>query len=265
MGYAPEWDAASATCGSTYCHAPSPGDVHASPVWNVEQSLTCTSCHGLPPALPHPQSENCSVCHGDVVASDNRTIIDKSRHVNGTVDVNTDVSCTSCHGSVNPAPPVDIAGLSATTEPGVGAHQTHVLGTERSRAVPCNECHVVPETVLDPGHLDSALPAELTFSGVALANGATPTYTNGTCQATTCHGAVFPNGDPSGGSNTTPTWTRVNGTEAACGACHGIPPPPPHPNPGNPCHNCHADMADDDVTFTHPELHVDGIVTFQLE
>ncbi len=263
--HSPAWIEAQATCSGAYCHSPSPGEMRDSPVWTQEKTLDCASCHGLPPALPHPQSDNCASCHGTVVAADNRTIVAKSLHVNGVVNLSVNNSCTNCHGETNPAPPVDTVGNSLTTVPSVGAHQTHVLGTERSRAVPCGECHVVPQKVLDPGHLDSALPAELTFSGVALAQSAKPEYVNGTCQSTSCHGAVFPNGDPSGGSNTVPTWTRVGASEAACGSCHGYPPPPPHPNPGNPCHNCHANMAADDLTFTHPELHVDGIITFQLQ
>lgn len=260
----PSWDHASATCAGSYCHAPSPGDDRRSPVWNVEQALDCTSCHGAPPALPHPQTKNCSACHGQVVGSDNHSIIDRSRHVNGTVELDVTTDCTSCHGSVNPAPPVDTLGNTKTSAPGVGAHQTHVLGTDRSRAVPCGECHVVPKSVLDAGHLDSDLPAELTFSGAAVAYGAKPQYTNGTCQNTSCHGAVFPDDDPSGGSHTTPTWTRVDGSQAKCGSCHALPPPAPHPLPTYPCSHCHGDIAEDG-TFTHPELHVDGVVTFQLE
>jgi predicted CxxxxCH...CXXCH cytochrome family protein len=259
----PSWNETTATCSGSYCHAPSPGDGRDSPVWNVEEALKCTSCHGAPPPLPHPQTDQCSVCHGDVVGSDNRTIIDRSRHVDGNVDLNVTKSCTACHGSLNPAPPLDTLGNSSTTAPGVGAHQTHVLGTARSRPVPCEECHIVPKSVLDPGHLDSALPAELTFSGAALAYGAKPSFENGKCENTSCHGAVFPD-YPSGGTNTAPTWTRVDGTEAACGSCHGIPPPTPHPLPSYPCSHCHGDIAEDG-TFTHPELHVDGIVTFQLQ
>ncbi len=265
--YEEQWDAATATCSGTYCHAPSPGDLRSSPVWNEEKSLDCGSCHGLPPALPHPQSETCSACHGAVVGADNRTIVDTSRHVDGIVQVSTDATCTSCHGTVNPAPPVDLDGHDDTTLLSVGAHQTHVLGTTRSRAVPCAECHLVPEELLASGHLDSARPVELSFSGVALAQGAAPRYEDGTCQSTSCHGAVFPGNHLSGGSNTAPSWTRVDGTEAACGSCHGLPPPPPHPfaSPEYPCQACHANVADDGVSFTHPELHVDGIVTLQLE
>ena len=261
----PSWDRTSRTCAGSYCHAPTPGDDRTSPLWNIEKPLDCTSCHGAPPPLPHPQTTTCSACHGAVVGSDNHTIIDRSRHVDGTVDVKVTSDCTSCHGSLNPAPPSDTLGNTNTSAAGVGAHQTHVLGTERSRAVPCGECHVVPKSVLAAGHLDSDLPAELAFSGVALAYGAKPQYENGTCKNTSCHGAVFPDDDPSGGSNTTPKWTRVDGSQAKCGSCHGVPPPAPHPLPSYPCSHCHGDIADDGVTFTHPELHVDGVVTFQLE
>ena len=121
--------------------------------------------------------------------------------------------------------------------------------------------------MLGEGHIDSVRPAELAFSGVALAAGATPTYENGTCSSTSCHGAVFPENHESGGSNTTPRWNRVDGTEAACGSCHGLPPPPPHPyaSPEFPCHACHMNIGEDDRTFLYPELHVDGIITLAVE
>jgi len=265
LNHSPHWDAAPATCSGSWCHTPSPGDAHGSPVWNGEQALDCSSCHGLPPALPHPQVADCSVCHGAVVAADDRSIIDKDRHVDGVVQVSLDAACNACHGGTNAAPPRDLLGNDATSFAGVGAHQTHVLGTARSRPVPCNECHLVPAALLAPGHMDSAAPAELVFSGVALGNGAAPHYEQGSCSATSCHGDVFPEGRPSGGNHTVPVWTAVDGTQAACGTCHGLPPPPPHPNPTFPCHQCHANLGADDVTFVRPDLHVDGIVTFQLE
>jgi len=261
--FSASFDASSATC-STYCHAPSPNDPHASPVWNEPVTLECTSCHGAPPPAPHPQMTACSLCHADVVDGDDRTIVDRDLHVNGTVEVAFDTACNACHGGENAAPPLDVAGNARTTFDGVGAHQTHVLGTERSRAVPCGECHVVPGDVFDPGHMDTDRPAEVVFSGTASINGAMPVYENGTCGSTPCHGAVFPDGHPSGGSNTTPIWTRVDGSETTCGSCHSIPPPPPHPLPTYPCSQCHGNIAED-LTFTRPELHVDGIVTFAIE
>jgi predicted CxxxxCH...CXXCH cytochrome family protein len=258
------YDHETATC-TAFCHSPTPGHVHASPVWNAPTTLTCRTCHDTPPPPPHPQMSQCSTCHGDVVGPDDRTIIEKSLHVNGTVDVSFDESCNACHGGDNAAPPRDVAGHARTTFAGVGAHQTHVLGTERSRAVPCDTCHVVPKDVFDEGHMDTDRPAEVVFSDVATVGGANPSYANGSCGSTYCHGAVFPEERPSGGSNTEPIWTRVDGTEAACGACHGLPPPPPHPLNTYPCHQCHSDIDTDDRTFIHPEQHVDGVVTLTFE
>lgn len=265
-GRAPRWDASSATCTNSWCHSPTAGDERPSPVWNAAaQDTGCQTCHGAPPPAPHPQMSNCSHCHGAVVADDNETIIDKDLHVDGRVDVSFDQSCTSCHGdgATNAAPPRDVEGNRGTDAPGVGAHQSHLDTGNRARAVQCAECHVVPQDVLATGHLDSARPAELVFSGVATANGATPSYQSGSCQNTACHGAVLSEG-PSGGSNNTPTWTAVDGTQAACGSCHGLPPPPPHPLPTYPCHECHFNVNADDTTFNRPDLHVDGIVTFAV-
>jgi predicted CxxxxCH...CXXCH cytochrome family protein len=261
-GHAPRYDLGTRSCRDSYCH----GDSAA--VWNAPRSTerACGSCHGLPPPAPHPQSGRCSLCHGAVV-DDAMRIIAPDLHVNGVVDVTSaEAECTSCHGSVNAAPPRDLAGETGTRSAGVGAHQTHVLGTATSRAVPCAECHVVPKQVLATGHLDSALPAEVVFSGVALAYGASPSYSKGSCQNSSCHGAVFPNGNASGGKHTVPVWTQVDGTEASCGTCHGLPPPAPHPYLSlNPiCSACHEDIAPDNQTFVRPELHVDGIVTFSV-
>ena len=258
----PSWDRALSTCADTWCHGP--GAQHeASPSWVAERPLGCTSCHGAPPAAPHPQLANCNACHAAVVAADNVSIVDRARHVDGIVDMAFDAGCTSCHGGENPAPPNDLAGHSATTFAGVGAHQAHLGASSWSRSVPCAECHAVPEKTFSAGHLDSASPAEVVFSGAAAAFGAAPVYAGGACSQTACHGGKFPGTHRSGGSNLTPSWTTVDGTQAVCGSCHALPPPAPHPY-ANDCSKCHEDLASDNVTFTHPERHVDGVVTFTL-
>jgi predicted CxxxxCH...CXXCH cytochrome family protein len=184
------------------------------------------------------------------VADDDSTILALGRHVDGNVDVSFDSGCTACHGSANSAPPLDLSGASSTTLPGVGAHQSHVLGSERARAVPCNECHLVPADVLATGHMDSPLPAEVLLSDVG-------TYSGGACQNVACHAGP-------GGTNAAPIWTKVDGTQAACGTCHGLPPPPPHPlgslNPV--CNACHTNIAADNVTFFDPTKHVNGVVDY---
>jgi predicted CxxxxCH...CXXCH cytochrome family protein len=92
-----------------------------------------------------------------------------------------------------------------------------------------------------------------------------PSYAPGSCRNTACHGGSFPvRGHDSGGTLTTPNWTVVDGTQAACGTCHGLPPPRPHPYYSEDCGRCHENMSPDGKTFLRPELHVDGVVTFQL-
>jgi predicted CxxxxCH...CXXCH cytochrome family protein len=260
----PDWDRDAFTCSNTWCHGPD--EPRRSPSWVSDRAPSCPSCHGMPPAPPHPQMADCSLCHGAVVAPDDATIATRRRHVDGVVDVATPTECTACHGDENPAPPTGLGGNTATTAAGVGAHQTHVVGTERARAVPCVECHAAVDSTLAAGHLDSTLPAEVMFSGAATANVASPVYSGATCTSTPCHGAVFPRGHSSGGTNTSPTWTRVDGTEASCGACHGLPPPAPHPlgdlNPV--CGACHENISPDNATFLRPDLHVNGSVTFEV-
>ena len=262
----PTWQRNARNCSDSWCHGPSPDSAKVSPSWTASGNLGCTSCHGAPPPLPHPQSSQCSACHGATVGTDNQTIVDRARHIDGVVDVAITTSCTACHGDQNAAPPRDLAGERLASLPGVGAHQTHVLGTERSRRVPCAECHRMPSEVLATGHLDSSGPAEVVFSGPAAAASATASYRQGSCQNTACHGALWTSGNASGGTHTEPTWTKVDGTQAACGSCHGLPPPPPHPYATlNPiCSACHEDIAPDNLTFVRPDLHVDGAVTFSL-
>jgi len=266
-GASPSYDRATHQCTNTYCHldADAMSGTDYRPTWNAPQQDPCGSCHTLPPAPPHPQNDVCAQCHGAVVDAQ-RDFIDVSLHVNGTVDVA--LTCHSCHGSEeNNAPPVDTQGNTETTARGVGAHQTHLAGGHDpanpiARAVLCEECHVVPQAPGDAGHYDSDLPAELTFSGVAVSYDAAPAFDGTKCANTYCHGDHFVKGNDSGGSNTQPTWTKVDGTEAACGSCHSLPPPPPHPLIGNtPCSDHHSNV-NPDLTFKDPSLHINGKVDF---
>lgn len=265
-GREPFFDADSGSCQQSYCHGPSPGAVSGSPDWTEVGPLGCDACHGLPPEPPHPPMQACGLCHGEVV-TDALEILEPTRHVDGVVDVEVPDDCTACHGGATPAPPPDLLGERDPTSPGVGAHQAHLAGTDWARRVACDECHQVPEATLDEGHLDSALPADLVFSGAAAAFGGAPSYQDGSCRETSCHGGVFPGGHRSGGSLTEPRWTDVGGAPAECGACHGLPPPAPHPygNLNPTCSACHENIDSDNRTFTRPDLHVDGVVTFTVD
>jgi predicted CxxxxCH...CXXCH cytochrome family protein len=255
-GPSPMWDGVG--CSNVACHGSgSIGASHPEPIWTVidGSQKTCTSCHGMPPPAPHVQNANCAACHGLVVYE--QQIIAPALHVNGVVDV-VEPSCASCHGTLNfaGAPPVDLDGNVDTTSPGVGAHITHLLGTERSSPVACSECHIVPLTVDATSHIDDDGAAELTFGAVASAGGSlSPIYENLTCSNIACHG-----GDgSSGGSLTTPQWNVVDGTQAACGTCHGLPPALPHP-PRTDCASCHGSVVNAEGGFVNAWAHVNGVV-----
>jgi predicted CxxxxCH...CXXCH cytochrome family protein len=215
----------------------------------------------MPPPAPHPQLSNCALCHGAVI-DEAGLITDRGRHVDGVVDVAVPMACNACHGdATGAAPPADLMGNVLTSFPGVGAHRSHLEGSGIARKVACGECHLVPAEVLVFGHLDTPPPAEVIFSGVAKAFGASPAYDGVTCTNTFCHGDDFVLGHDSGGLATQPLWTLVDGSQKQCTSCHALPPPPPHPPGPSFCSDCHTGFG---VTLQvlDPDSHVNGVVDF---
>jgi predicted CxxxxCH...CXXCH cytochrome family protein len=252
----PVLDTAAATCAATYCHGATlttPGGSAKTPVWTkVDGSQAqCDSCHGNPPGNWHPPNPLCNSCHPLTVAIDGTIDVAGGRHIDGTVEV-AGLTCHSCHGSTtNPAPPADTRGNSATTFVGVGAHQAHLLGGAIRGPIDCTECHVVPTETL---HANGTVT--LTWGPLATAGGATATFdaTSATC-SNYCHGAAFRPGD---GTLRTPVWTKVDSTQAACGTCHGFPPPPDHPQ-STQCYLCHKDTVDANGNILVANgTHIDG-------
>jgi predicted CxxxxCH...CXXCH cytochrome family protein len=166
-------------------------------------------------------------------------------------------NCTFCHGGTDNAtgaPPVDTHGATATTEVTVGAHSSHLKDSALRKAIGCNECHVVPADALSDGHIDQAT-ATLTFGALATTAGLAPSWdrNQARCSSTYCHGATL-----AGGSNKAPQWTLVDGTQVACGTCHGAPPPAPHAQETN-CSQCHPGTVKADGTIdVAGGLHMDG-------
>ncbi|RLB59802.1 MAG: hypothetical protein DRI90_14950 [Deltaproteobacteria bacterium] len=268
----PSYDPVTRSCSGTYCHmdADEGSGSAGPPVWTAPRAAACGSCHSLPPPPPHDSSAQCGDCHAPVM-SDGLFIMAADLHVDGVVQLGGPGICNTCHGNAdNAAPPVDTTGHSETSAAGVGAHQTHLLGGHNAaalggdrtaRAVSCEDCHLVPERSTDSGHNDSSLPAELNFAGLSSAFGATPAYDGTRCSNSYCHGAMFVNGDESGGSLTTPVWTTVDGSQVGCDRCHGAPPPGPggtHTTLTT-CSLCHLHV-NDDYSFNDPDLHVNGVV-----
>ncbi len=231
-GGTPEWNGRS--CAGTYCHSGRAGAETPAPKWTDTTELGCDSCHGSPPAQPHPAVEACSLCHGEVVNAD-LAIVAPERHVDGTLDQNMPTDCGGCHGSPGSPAPLD------------AGHTTHLVAAASvSAAMDCEACHIVPAEPLAPGHLD-APPADVTFGDHALLGGANPTFAGGTCASTYCHGSAEP------------TWGDTSGAFTACDSCHGSPPAAPH-LPSGQCDACHADVIAKGPVIKAPSLHIDGVV-----
>jgi predicted CxxxxCH...CXXCH cytochrome family protein len=258
-----EWDRETTTCSSTYCHGSTlSGGANTAPDWTVVDGteVGCGTCHGFPPPLPHSPSMTCSNCHEGTVGANGAIDFAGGLHINGEVEIGAG-ACNSCHGSASgPAPPSSVGGETKTTFTEVGAHQAHVTDGPLKSEMWCSECHVVPTTISEEGHMDSS-PAEVTWGELALLGGIAADWDrdSNTCSSTYCHGATL-----SGGSNTTPVWTTVDGSQSACGTCHGWPPPVPHPQ-STQCFLCHPETVGENGKILIPNnKHVDGELQFQF-
>ncbi len=230
----PAYDPATGRCDNVYCHGGGWGDAsatHPAPVWTRagQGQAACGACHGRPPS-DHGPTAACASCHPTSA----------SAHLDGVVEVGDGSrTCTACHG----APPAS------------GAHRQHVFAFKLRGPIACNECHIVPATVTSEGHIDSDLPAEVSFGVLARTGGALPTWNGaavGTCAGSYCHGSA------------TPVWTRLDQGEAACGTCHGVPPTDGAHAPTltlRDCHSCHAGSVDDFGNILTNGGHLDGNVT----
>jgi predicted CxxxxCH...CXXCH cytochrome family protein len=177
------------------------------------------------------------------------------QHIDGFLPT---AGCNVCHGNVtNAAPPVDTNGFSDTTLVTVGAHQSHMVTGTTRLAIACDECHIVPGSAADPGHIEVP-PAEVTFGPLATTGSLTPDWNVSSpnlCTNTYCHGASI-----GGGTNKTPDWTNTGGGEADCGTCHGTPPPSPHMQQLT-CNPCHPDTVTVAETIDVPGgFHINGTV-----
>jgi|GEM_PF-1574593 predicted CxxxxCH...CXXCH cytochrome family protein len=224
-----------------------------------EASATCSStrCHGSVSdgwGLDLSSYNNCTICHGQLTTG---------------ADGFTNAAAPGAGGSG-----VDTAGDTADTDPQVGAHRVHMEALSAiSNATDCTECHAVPASMNASGHIDTALPAEITFGSLAKTGGANPTYDpgTGTCSNVYCHDSQYFKNAWSGGDDRAPVWSNATYLDPDgdglldaedCDQCHGYPPSPADGHPDNTsCSSCHTNVAADNVSFSDPASHVDGNVT----
>ena len=144
------------------------------------------------------------------------------------------LECDSCHGS----PPLS------------GAHEEH-----RRATIPCDACHLVPTTVFQEGHIDTA-PADVVFGATAHLSGASPKWRPEirTCEGTYCHGATL-----TSASATSPRFLPTITSSTACDSCHGFPPPDTHSDMFTDCYLCHASTVTPDNEIDHAAgNHING-------
>ncbi|HUL57982.1 MAG TPA: CxxxxCH/CxxCH domain-containing protein, partial [Anaeromyxobacteraceae bacterium] len=240
----------------------------------IDYAGSCTACHGDPPTpatLPpgvtaqsvHPLNNQCSLCHLGYTDNDGTQQTTGPGHLNGVVEYVLPLTCTTCHGDSTrtgtdangqafaPAPPTDQTGAGGTTV--VGAHLAHLVSPSFSLRVACAECHVIPAADLHANGAENVafgalsrtvLPGDTRTVTPAFTGGATPT-----CSNTYCHGN-FKNGNAANA----PAW---NGTSAACGSCHTLPPAGTHPVTSAACDSCHPALSGG---LPDPLTHLNGVV-----
>lgn len=193
-------------CGNVSCHGGTTRNA-----WTESGALnnnnTCVHCHGVAATLPSDTNRN--------------------KYAPGWGGTGTDTD-----------------GNTAVTDYQVGAHFRH-LSSVYMKKLKCNECHIVPSTPFEGGHMAQprfTVSQTLRFDQASSAkwDGLTSTtlssfsgYTSGTatkaatCSSVYCHGNRLKNGGTNGLSKK-PSWNQdlTTGTPGTteCGQCHGNPP-----------------------------------------
>lgn len=259
-GYPPPNHAPTSTNCST-CH---PGTVRADGSIDVANGLHVNGTVDAAGAVHAPGWENpdqhgraanadlasCQACHGADFDGGSAGVSCNACHAAAGFP-SWQTTCTFCHGDPArqanaAAPPVGTQGETSTTARAVGAHQQHLSGGAIGAAVACTECHAVPTGI---SHVDGT--AAVTFGAAARRDGATPAWNGASCSGVYCHGATL----AAGGTNQAPDWTS-GPSQAACGTCHGLPPPSPHPATAS-CGTCHTGYTAGSV---NPASHLNGVL-----
>lgn len=198
---------------------------------NSQGTGVCQGCHEVPAPgglyPPEHAGNDAAVCNGC--------------HFHNSDNGSFSGACTACHGypptTATPGGPTGLA-LPATgaTSTNPGAHETHA----KKHFMACLTCHTgytakpMPSNSIDigfsingtnfPGFAGSVTGG--TFNATSLnssyvwssATGTTLTTGNGAISCSVyCHGTTL-----SGGTVAAPTWTTTDGSQKACGACHGV-------------------------------------------
>ena len=254
------------------CHLCHPGTVTEDGTVDIASGLHLNGTVEASASGPHPDgygspanhgsdflkggSAACAACHGtDLGGGVSGTSCEKCHP-------GFRQNCTFCHGGTDNetgAPPEAVSGAVETTHAGVGAHSAHLATSTWRSPIQCSACHAVPEEALTEGHMSGKAEVKIAAAGEDEDEVLSPKFDGGSCSSVYCHGASL-----SGGTVTEPKWTKVDGSQAKCGTCHGLPPTEDHPSMTN-CSMCHGCVATSDMQIT-PEgapFHVNGEVNME--
>ncbi len=190
-------------------------------------------------------------------------------------------ACNTCHGDfadttgLRYAPPRAVNGDTSETYRGVGAHLSHTFDNHLRDNIDCSACHVVPQSVNSPGHIDNTPHAEVIVTNLRLTPGDTPYYDYDSlkCYNVYCHGNFQFQKDSSSytfiytdslitGNNFSPKWTQLDESQGECGTCHDLP-PKGHLDAGtdptaSTCGNCHTGIVDANGEIIDKSKHING-------
>ncbi|MCX7797610.1 MAG: hypothetical protein N2249_03195 [Melioribacter sp.] len=265
---------------------------HASDFTGGTAKVSCLSCHAAinvhSEDINNPASQKfhgkfianinwdlskCSQCHGSNYAGGivSPTCNNCHKQQNGPE------ACNTCHGDFkNPSiiyPPRATNGSTTTTDFRVGAHQAHLVNVDISNVTQCNECHKVPEKFNSVGHIDNTQRAEVVFGKFSSSGPTSPSYNfiDNKCSNTYCHGNFEFKKENSEyqfayiddkivGNNFQPIWNRVDGSQAACGTCHDLPPKGHIESRLRSCGTCHVGVVDRFGKIIDKTKHINGKV-----
>jgi hypothetical protein len=261
--------------------------------------LGCFTCHD---AYPHSSRfsagghtaylyanlyplSGCRTCHGSSYTGGNagESCMQAGCHVDGTGVPKSPEACNTCHGDfrspaaalLSSAPPKGVLGETEATSRAVGAHAKHLLTGTVGKTVRCQECHLVPATLLQAGHINDKLPADVimndTLGRLVTGDGTlrpSPSWNGTSCGNTYCHGNwklrkatsqyqwIYNSTDSvMVGAAYAPVWTGGS-AQAACGTCHGLP-PQGHSTAIMACYACHDDV-NEAMQIVDPSRHING-------
>lgn len=221
---------------------------------------------------------DCKKCHGENYSGGiaSPTCTNCHTHPNGPE------SCNTCHGDFNEpnliSPPQDTKNNFGTDSPGVGAHKVHLYDNDIAAIIECSTCHIVPEKYSSEGHIGQTGRADVIFNNTAIINIASNAeydFENINCSNTYCHGnfeylkadapenhkfAYAEGFDRISGNNKSIIWNKVDGTQAECGSCHGIPPLGHIESTLTGCGTCHSGIVDrnGNLVDSLKYKHIDG-------